>query len=427
MPSQLKPGGTFADRYAIEGQIGTGGMASVWLAYDRSLERLCALKVLDAGEAANPDAKNRFHREARVTARVRSACVVNIFDHGEWQGLPYIAMEYLEGEDLASRITRERKLDLNQTCEVVVQVARGLTHAHASGVVHRDIKPENVFLVSGDEAEAVKILDFGIATRFARSKPDDAQSGLFLGTPMYASPEQLRGEGVDFRTDLWSLGVVAFECLTGHAPFTGDTLDELCGRILTEPLPRLSQHDADLPAALDDLLVRALSRDPEQRFQSAKELAEAFTSAAGCARVSIPSLPPRAEALSLHGEVLPAPKPAKSERRLLPRWLRPALAAALLLAAAAGYQRARANDGAGASARVAVLSTEAARPALSTHAPQVTVAELPDTLDEVCNARPRAPERDERSAPPAHHPSASKAKAPPAPTTAETWRRDPGF
>lgn len=427
MPSQLKPGGTFADRYAIEGQIGTGGMATVWLAYDRSLERLCALKVLDAVEAANPDAKNRFHREARVTARVRSACVVNIFDHGEWEGLPYIAMEYLEGEDLASRITRERRLDLPQTCEVIVQVARGLAHAHASGVVHRDIKPENVFLVRGDEDETVKILDFGIATRFARSNAEDAQSGLFLGTPMYASPEQLRGEGVDFRTDLWSLGVVAFECLTGHAPFTGDTLDELCGRILTQPLPRPSQYDANLPAGLDDLLVRALSRDPEQRFQSAKEFADAFTSAAGHARMSIPSLPPRAEALSLHGELLPSAKRSKVERRLLPRWLRPVLAAALLLAAGVGYQRARANDGATIAKPAAMLSNETAHPAISVHAPQVTVAELPDTLDEVCNARPRATERDERSIPPAHRSTASKAKAPPAPTSADTWRRDPGF
>lgn len=404
-------------------------MATVWLAYDRTLERLCALKVLDPEQATDADVRGRFHREARVTARIRSASVVNIFDHGEWQGLPYIAMEYLEGEDLASRITREGKLDVQQTCDLVVQVARGLTHAHACGVVHRDIKPENIFLFLGDDGESAKILDFGIATRIARPPTADAQAGLFLGTPMYASPEQLRGLEIDWRTDLWSLGVVAFECLTGHAPFVGTSLDELCGMILTQPLPRLSEHDPELPAALEEWLQRALAQLPEGRFHSAKELADSLTLAVGCARMTIPSLPPRAEALSLHGELDSSSTPPPPKRRVLPRLLRPALALVLLVAGAVGYQRAHA-DAANAPSRAASAQGSAHAPSVpAAQAPRVTVAELPATLDQVCEARLRAPTSNGNDAPTVH-PSrqpAVKAKAARAPMDAEAWRRDPGF
>src|SRR6187402_1803089 len=242
-PRPFEPGDAFAGRYVIERQLGTGGMASVWLAYDRSLERPCALKVLDADKATTEGARNRFHREARVAARIRSASVVNIFDHGEHRGLFYIAMEYLEGEDLASRIAREGRLDARQTSDMIAQIARGLTHAHTSGVIHRDIKPENIFLVRTDEGEISKILDFGIATQVLSTVVEDSQTGLFLGTPMYASPEQVRGLDVDWRTDLWSLGVVAFECLTGRVPFTGNTLEELCGQILSHTPPSFSECD----------------------------------------------------------------------------------------------------------------------------------------------------------------------------------------
>jgi len=390
--------------------------------------------VLDPIQAANSEARGRFHREARVTARIRSSSVVYIFDHGEWNGLPYIAMEYLEGEDLASRIAREGKLDPGQTSELVTKVARGLAHAHGSGVVHRDIKPENIFLASSDEGELVKILDFGIATRAARAAAADAQAGLFLGTPMYASPEQLSNLAVDHRTDLWSLAVVAFECLCGYPPFTGGSMDELCGRIRTQPLPRLQDDDPELPVALDEWLSRALAREREQRFQTAKELADAFAAAVGWARMSIPSLPPRAEAHSYHGELTlsaapPEPK-APRRRHLVPL----ALALVLLLGVAVAYRQTRAGAASGnlPGAAASALS-EPAFELGATRAPRVTVAEMPESLDDVCRGRAAAvtPEPGATVAPPAtpalrkNRPRTSPNPAPP--VGLEAWRKQPGF
>ena len=439
-PELFEPGATFADRYVIERQLGTGGMASVWLAYDRTLERLCALKVMDA-DATTDDARKRFHREARVTARIHSMSVVNLFDHGVWQGLPYIVMEYLDGEDLATRIARETKLTLRQTCDIVVQVARGLTHAHGSGVIHRDIKPENIYLVASDDGEIAKILDFGIATRDVRLATDDTQAGMFLGTPMYASPEQVRGPDVDFRTDLWSLAIVAFECLTGHTPFTGITLEELCGNILTQPVPPISQYDAELPLALDEWVQRALDREPEQRFQSAKELADSFAAAIGYARLTIPSLPPRAEMPSFSDfseRTPPPPLPSKAKRRVLARVLAPALAAVLVLGAIVGYQRARGASGADAAnlatTRVpASVTSEPVAVAITLQAAQTA----PVPADAPPEVRPVTPEPDAAPTTATEAPAAarkaarphsgSKPKAAPAPSSFETWRRDPGF
>ncbi len=435
----LRPGGFVADRYMIEQPLGMGGMACVWLAYDQILQRSCALKVLDAQQAASPDAVRRFQREARVTARIRSSCVVNIFDHGEWQGLPYIAMEYLDGEDLASRIAREGKLDPQTTCELVTKVARGLAHAHSSGVVHRDIKPENIFLVANDEGEEVKLLDFGIATRVTRVAPVDAQDRIFLGTPMYASPEQLSAHGVDFRTDLWSLGVVVFECLTGHAPFTGSSLEELCSLIITQPLPRLADYDAELPLALDAWLLRALARDREQRFQTAKELAEALSAATGCARLSIPSLLPRPEQHSESGELFvhtasvasPAALPAR--RSWLPRVSRAALAIGLLLgvATAVVYQRGRAPTERplqmATTHAVSVPSAERA----SAKAPDVTVSAVGESLAATCTLPtpppPPATNVADEPAPRKNRPRSGAKPSPATPQTLEAWRMQPGF
>ena len=426
-PELFEPGVTFAERYVIERQLGTGGMASVWLAYDRTLERLCALKVLDA-DATTEDARNRFHREARVTARIHSMSVVNLFDHGVWQGLPYIVMEYLDGEDLASRIAREGRLDQRQTCDIIVQVARGLTHAHGSGVIHRDIKPENIFLVATDDGEIAKILDFGIATRDVRVTTDDTQPGIFLGTPIYASPEQVRGPDVDFRTDLWSLAVVAFECLTGQTPFTGNTLEELCGRILTEPAPRITPYDAELPAELDQWVSRALSKQAPERFDSAKELADSFVSAIGYARFTIPSLPPRAEMPSFVDFSERSSVAAQPKRRLLPRLLAPALAAVLVIGVVVGYQRARAlgtADSAGmATTRVPAATPSeplvvAVNPALPQAPPSATPE--PEASAPAAESTPVAASRKARP-----HSSAKSKPAASAPTI-DTWRRDPGF
>ena len=284
-----------AGRYELERQIGEGGMACVWLACDRALDCPCALKFLRSDLAANTEIRTRFEREAAVVARIRSRHVVRIFDRGESLGLPFIVMEYLEGEDLGSRLLRQATLEPWQAYQIVSQIARGLTLAHARGVVHRDVKPENIFLVLDEPGEVAKLLDFGIAKQILPSPTDAATlTGLFLGTVQYASPEQLRGEGVDWRSDLWSLAVVTFECLTGRRPFEADSLAELCAAVLYEPVPRITDLDGRFPAELEAWFERALARDPECRFQSARELADALADALACVRARLPNLVPRA-------------------------------------------------------------------------------------------------------------------------------------
>ena len=181
------------------------------------------------------------------------------------------------------------------TCELLLQLARGLGRAHARGIVHRDIKPANVLLASENGEQVAKLVDFGVAKEAAYSqKAGLTLLGSFLGTPAYASPEQLRGRNVDSRSDLWSLAVLAFECLTGGMPFEDDSLAGTCSKILHGPVPSLCATDSSLPRALDAWWARATARDPNQRFQSAKELAEGFAEAAGLAPVSMPTSRPEA-------------------------------------------------------------------------------------------------------------------------------------
>ncbi|MGC4086340.1 MAG: serine/threonine-protein kinase [Polyangiaceae bacterium] len=285
-----------AGRYRLVRKLGAGGMGAVWLAHDISLDSACALKLIDDEKAQSEEVRVRFEREARAAAQLRGAHVVDVFDHGEWEGTLYIAMEYLQGEDLGARLERLGTLDTATTYRFVAHVARALVRAHANGIVHRDLKPENIFLVQGDDEEEIaKVLDFGIAKHDAYSLQDKAtRTGSFLGTPFYVSPEQARGKSTDYRSDLWSLGIIVFQCLTGRPPFESEALGELMGLILYEELPRPSARNPELPATLDAWWERAASRDREQRFQSAKELADALGHALGISRtVAVPSIPPR--------------------------------------------------------------------------------------------------------------------------------------
>jgi serine/threonine protein kinase len=276
------PEALVANRYQLVRKVGVGGMGTVWLAHDQALDAPCAVKLVNDELASNKEVRARFTREAKLAAQLRSPHVVHVFDCGESNGTLFIVMEWLEGESLASRIDREGNLDAVSTYRVVAHVARALTTTHALGVVHRDLKPDNVFLVPGYDEETAKVLDFGIARDSVHSLRDRAtREGSFLGTPCYLSPEQARGKPADFRADLWALGVMAFECLTGHSPFDADAIGDVMGRILYEPLPKPSEFNAALPAEIDEWWLRAASRDPEQRFQSAKELTDALGKALG--------------------------------------------------------------------------------------------------------------------------------------------------
>jgi serine/threonine protein kinase len=196
-------------------------MGAVWEARHLALDVRCAVKLI-LDDAKHPEYRIRFEREARAAAKLQSPHVVQIMDHGIWEGTPYIAMELLHGEDLAARLARVGKLSASDTVGVVAQIARALRKAHGEGIVHRDLKPENVFLSVDDDRELVKILDFGVAKSLVPGGLGDAKTrtGSLLGTPAYMSPEQAEASAsLDHRTDLWSLAVIVFECVLGTNPF----------------------------------------------------------------------------------------------------------------------------------------------------------------------------------------------------------------
>ena len=243
-------------------------MGTVWLAHDQSLDRVCALKIVDPDKASSEEVRKRFLREARATAQIRSVHVVEVFEHGVWDGLPFIVMELLDGEDLGARLDRLGAFEPEAAYRIVAQIARGLGRAHALGIVHRDLKPENVFLVPRDGEEIAKVLDFGIAHHAIYSPLDKAtQAGAVMGTPCYMSPEQALGEPIDWRADLWALGVLAFQCLTGKLPFWHEAIGGLLTQILYEPLPSIREANPALPKAIEDFWHRAAERDPGKRFQ----------------------------------------------------------------------------------------------------------------------------------------------------------------
>jgi serine/threonine-protein kinase len=269
-------------------------MGSVWLATDQSLDSTCAIKLVDPDKVGNEEVRVRFQREARAAAQIRSANVVDVFDHGLWNDMPFIVMEYLEGEDLGARLDKKGRLELRETYEIVAQVARALVRAHAMGIVHRDLKPENIFLVPGDDHEVAKVLDFGIAKLDQYSLRDKTtKTGSFMGTPYYMSPEQARGKNIDWRSDLWALGVIVFQCLTGRPPFESEALGDLMGMILYDPIPRITDREPSLPPEIESFWERACNRDRELRFQSAKELSDALAETAALERREVPTLPPR--------------------------------------------------------------------------------------------------------------------------------------
>ncbi len=271
----LSPNLVIADRYRLERQIGRGGMGSVWLAHHMGLDIPCAVKFIEGEYAALPEAQARFVREAKAAAQLRSPHVVQILDHGVFDGTPYMAMELLEGEDLGKRLVRVGRMAPQDVCVIITQVSRALTKAHAAGIVHRDLKPDNIFLVHDDDREIAKVLDFGIAKAQGAIDGSNTKTGAMLGTPYYMSPEQAQGvKAVDHRSDLWSIAVIVYQALTGKLPFESEALGDLLVKIIVQPIPVPSQVAPDLPAAFDRWWAKAASRDPSQRYQSAKELTD---------------------------------------------------------------------------------------------------------------------------------------------------------
>ncbi len=281
--------GLVAGKYELVRLIGRGGMGSVWEGRHTSLGTRVAIKFIEAEYAASNEARARFDNEARAAATIQSKHAIQIFDHGVTDtGRPYIVMEMLVGEPLDRRIDRVGRMSLQETARVLGQVCRALQRAHDSGIIHRDLKPENIFLVRSpdDDDEVAKVLDFGIAKMAPppgqQGVSSSTKTGAVLGTPYYMSPEQARGlRNVDHRTDLWSLGVIAYKCTIGVLPFEGESVGDLLVKICTSPIPTPSHVVQGLPTAFDAWFARALDREPDRRFSSASELSEGLAFAAG--------------------------------------------------------------------------------------------------------------------------------------------------
>jgi serine/threonine-protein kinase len=275
---QLAADTVVAGRFRLNRLLGRGGMGSVWHATHLGLDVPCAVKFIEGEFAASAEAQGRFQREAKAAAQLRSPHVVQILDHGISDGVPYIAMELLDGEDLGKRLARVGRLSPHEVHTVMVQVCRALSKAHGLGIVHRDLKPDNIFLVRDDDREIAKVLDFGIAKANANQLDgSNTKTGAVLGTPYYMSPEQAQGtKAVDHRSDLWSLAVIVYQAITGRLPFDSEALGDLLVKIIVSPVPVPSQVAPDIPIGFDQWWARAASRDPAVRFQTAKEFAESL-------------------------------------------------------------------------------------------------------------------------------------------------------
>ena len=266
-----------AERYELEELVGTGGMSSVYRAHDRLLERDVALKVLHQQFVADTDYVERFRREARSVAQLSHPNIVTVIDRGEQDGRQFIVFEYINGENLKALVEREGPLPEQDAVRLALQIARALGFAHDNGLVHRDVKPQNVLLNGDGQA---KVTDFGIARSLA-VKGGLTQTGTVMGTSDYIAPEQARGSRVDAQSDIYSLGAVLYELLTGEVPFPGDNFVAVAMRHINEPPPNVRERRPDVSPRLDALIRRAMAKEPRDRFGSMDELCAELTACLG--------------------------------------------------------------------------------------------------------------------------------------------------
>ncbi len=278
----VREGDVLAAKYRVDRVLGAGGMGIVVAAHHLQLETKVALKFLLPHMVENEEAVRRFEREARAAAKIGSEHVARVLDVGELEtGAPYMVMEFLEGEDLARRLATNGPMGIEQAVELVLQACEALAEAHSLGIVHRDLKPANLFCVEKpDGLPCIKVLDFGISkfTTFA-SATDKGMTltASSMGSPLYMSPEQMASaRNVDARTDLWALGIILHELLTGEDPFHGETLPEVCLKIATMAPPPLRSFRPDAPSGLEAIILRCLEKDRERRYPDVAALAVAL-------------------------------------------------------------------------------------------------------------------------------------------------------
>ena len=366
--SELAPFSLLAGKYRIQQRLGAGGMGTVYAAHHEVLDQTVAIKVLSSELARRTDVVKRLLLEARAAAKLRSEHVASVMDAGILDdGDPFMVMEYLEGRELAE-VADRGPAPPTQAVDYLLQALEGLAHAHAAGIIHRDLKPTNLFLVrQPDGSEILKLVDFGISKSSAGAPLGNLTgAGEIVGSPAYMAPEQATAmhggaSQVDARTDVWSLGVVAFELLSGRMPFDGQTAQAVLLAVLTTTPAHLSDVAPAVPRALGDVVARCLARDPAQRWQDAAELARAlapFGSGAwrGCVERAERALGiVSADAFGAEIEAVAIPRGVPRRGR------RPALVAAAALVAVALTATTAALAMRGAGTRGAVVSASSAR------------------------------------------------------------------
>jgi len=281
-------GRVISDRFKVAALIARGGMGKVYRAEQAPLGRTCALKILDPHYAGDydPEFHKRFFLEASIASKLTHPNTVTIFDYGRTDDdIYYIAMEYLEGRTLHRAIRDAGFLTEERAAHVARQVCRALREAHAVGVVHRDLKPANIFLVEhGDEADYVKVLDFGLVKNVSENKGEDlTQTGLFMGSPKYMAPEQIRGDSIDARTDIYGLGIILYEMITGKVPFDHPNSVNILMAHISEAPPPLHQVNPAIRVSpqLQDIVGRCMAKSPDERFRSMEEVLAALKSIGG--------------------------------------------------------------------------------------------------------------------------------------------------
>lgn len=322
------------NRYQIESRLGIGGMAVVYKARDLMLERVVAVKVLREDYSSDASFRERFRQEAKAAANLAHPSIVTIHDFGLDAGRLFIVMEYIQGSDLKSLLQKRGRYGVEEAIPLLIQACAGIGYAHRAGLVHCDVKPQNM-LVTPDQR--LKVTDFGIARALASIRPDEKASVVW-GSPQYFSPEQAAGEAPSPASDVYSLGIVLYEMLTGRLPFTGETATELSRQHRLEPPPPPRQYEPSIPPALEEIILKVLSKEPSARYRTADQLGRVlmtFSRTTTLAAVSevvrtppttasrarpSPQPPTRADPRFPTGQTLPPPQhvSTQTERRVAP-------------------------------------------------------------------------------------------------------------
>jgi serine/threonine-protein kinase len=414
--------GSTVDKYTLVRLLGRGGMGAVYEARHAKLSRRFAIKFLLPEFAANRDVLRRFENEAKAAGGLEHPNLAAVTDFGQAvDGAPYIVMEFLQGEDGAKLLRRNGPLPIRRAADLIIQACRGLAVAHRAGIVHRDLKPENIFLTdAGDGRDQVKVLDFGIAKLRTTDASVATGTGATFGTAYYMSPEQARGAGeVDHRSDVWSLGVVLFELLSGRKPFEGGAFLEVVHKILSTEAPALDEARPGLPPRLVAVVRQAMRKDLLERIPSVLALADALAPFAAAAEAAPPS-GLAATAATAETQATPV--------TVAPVAATPVTAAPVTATASAGATHARRSRAPLTIGVVALGLAIAAALAFLARAPQSASAPPPPTAAAAPPPAPAtepAPVAPAPAAAPASAPAAAASTAAPAPTSASGHASEP--